>query len=149
MKKLFLILSLCLFASMSVAQEYDQSIGLRFGFANGITYKKSLDGVSAIEVLGSFKRRAITVTALYEVHVYVFDTDNLYVYLGVGGHIGVLSPANAENTLLLGVDGIGGIEYAFDEIPLALSLDLKPAVNLIGGELIELDWVGLSARFTF
>lgn len=149
MKKLLLIISLSLFAGTALAQEYDQSIGLRLGFANGITYKKSLDGISAIEVLGSFKQRATTLTALYEVHFYAFDTDNLYLFLGVGAHIGVVSPVNGSNTLLLGADGIGGIEYAFDEVPLAFSLDLKPAINISGGDLLDLAWLGLSGRYTF
>jgi hypothetical protein len=50
---------------------------------------------------------------------------------------------------VIGVDGQIGLEYVFEEIPLNLSIDWKPAFNIIG---ITNFWAGdaaLSVRYTF
>ncbi len=50
---------------------------------------------------------------------------------------------------VIGIDGILGLEYTFDEIPLNLSLDILPSLNLIGSS----GWGGingaLSIRYVF
>ena len=56
---------------------------------------------------------------------------------------------NNNSRLVIGVDGQIGLEYVFEEIPLNLSIDWKPAFNIIG---ITNFWAGdaaLSVRYTF
>lgn len=149
MKKWLLISLLALSGIFVYSQDYDQSIGLRLGLTNGIAYKASLDGVSAIEVIGSFKSRETTLTGLYEIHFYSFDINNLYLVAGVGGHMGVVAPRTGTSYLVIGVDGIVGIEYALPRGPFAFTLDVKPALNLIGRNTLDIGWLGLTARYTF
>lgn len=52
---------------------------------------------------------------------------------------------------IIGIDGIGGVEYVFKNIPLGLSADVKPAINFTGDgpEFFNHNLVGLSARYYF
>lgn len=126
------------------AQNYDKSIGVRVGLHNGVTYKQSLDGISAIEGILSLRSNEYSLTGLYESHLYVFGDDNFYMILGVGAHI-----AFANTGGVIGGDGLIGIEYAMDDLPLAFTADVKPAVDLIGRTRLRLGWFGLSFRYTF
>ena len=139
----------CLAAGQLSAQDYEQSIGLRLGLTNGVSYKASIDGVSAVEFIGSFKRNATVLTGLYEIHLYTFDINNLYLVAGVGGHIGLVAPPTGLNYLIAGVDGVFGVEYKFDRAPVALTLDVKPAQNLIGRNTLDIGWLGATVRYTF
>ena len=33
--------------------------------------------------------------------------------------------------VITGIDGVAGIEYTFDEIPINISLDIVPSINVI------------------
>jgi hypothetical protein len=48
----------------------------------------------------------------------------------------------------MGIDGILGIEYTFDDAPINLGLDLKPSLNLFGYTGLWAEF-GLSARYVF
>jgi hypothetical protein len=135
------------------AQEYDNAVGLRLGFYNGVTFKHSLDGVSAVEGILTSRWRGFSITALYEYHFFPFDVDGLYAFVGAGGHLGYYNGENVRwldnsvNTLVIGADGILGIEYTFADIPLCLTFDWKPIVNLIGSQNFLGGGFGLSARY--
>lgn len=49
----------------------------------------------------------------------------------------------------MGGAGIIGMDYKFEDIPLNVSLDWKPELNLISKIAFESSGIGLSARFTF
>lgn len=57
---------------------------------------------------------------------------------GFGGHLGFWDGGHARwadddrSYTVLGIDGILGLEYSFVEVPICISLDWKPALNLIG-----------------
>ena len=140
MKKRLLVLTIIISAAtFSFAQDYTTGIGLRGGFSQGITVKHFISDVSAFEGLLSTKYRGFDVTALYELHHEdVFGVDRLNWYYGAGAHLGlwngnyVPGATDYHNHLVIGIDGIVGIEYNFPELPINLSLDWKPAFNLIG-----------------
>lgn len=51
---------------------------------------------------------------------------------------------------IFGFDAIGGVEYVFKNIPLGLSADLKPAVNIVSDvRFFNHNFAGLSARYYF
>ena len=49
----------------------------------------------------------------------------------------------------IGAAGIVGLIYKFDQLPLNISLDWKPELNIITNVAFEGSAVGVSARFTF
>ncbi|MFK7968934.1 MAG: hypothetical protein AB8F95_01135 [Bacteroidia bacterium] len=152
-KSILFILSLVLVTLSTKAQNYDQSLGLRLGLTNGISYKASFDGVSGLELIGSYKSRYTALTGLYELHFYSFRSDNLYLVAGIGGHIGAFKPVMSDPTWILGADGIIGVEYCLDRTPIALTLDVIPSLDFIGRvsqrKTISFGWFGVTARYTF
>jgi hypothetical protein len=120
---------------------YSNAIGLRLGGTSGLTFKHNFGNRSAVElILGAFPR-SYGFTALYE-RISPTSVNGLRFYYGIGGHIsGAYYRSwyyyNTDNSRyayyrtygygpILGIDLIGGLEYKFPTIPLALSFDLKP-----------------------
>lgn len=97
MKKLlltiFLATGLFLFGN---AQDYNTGIGLRGGFANGLTIKHFVNNKAAIEGIIASRWRGLELTGLYEYHNRAFQTDRLNWYIGFGGHVGFWNGDNAH-----------------------------------------------------
>ncbi len=134
------------FGQSESASGYSHALGFRFGSDLGITYKGSIGGSSYIEGILSTGYRRLMLTALYEKHFPAFHRNDFQWYLGGGGHVGFFNGwyrtgyydrwgryhreyvyVNSEPTI--GVDGIIGLEYNFHEIPLNVSVDIKPFIN--------------------
>jgi hypothetical protein len=54
-----------------------------------------------------------------------------------------------ETEVNFGAQGVIGLDYKFANIPLNLSLDWKPELNLVSDINFEPAAVGLTVRFTF
>lgn len=158
MKKRFLLLAAIITliagsAPASYGQLYDTGIGARLGFFNGLTVKHFLQEDRAIEgILSSSVRwQGLIVTGLYEFQRPFPDVDNLEWFFGGGVHVGVFQEGryrDTDVTSLVGISLIAGVEYTFEEFPFSVSLDWKPAFNILG----RYDWwgdqVALSVRYT-
>ena len=156
MKKLMLGISLILlFSGVVKAQDYNTGIGLRGGFSSGLTVKHFISDDTAIEGILSSRWHGINITGLYEIHKKSFSINELSWYYGFGGHIGFwdgdrVGWADDDDAYtVLGIDGILGLEYSFKEVPINLSLDWKPALNLIGYTGFWGDGGALSIRYIF
>ncbi|HNR19847.1 MAG TPA: hypothetical protein PKN75_03100 [Bacteroidia bacterium] len=157
MKRIFIFsIALCAFVTVK-AQDYKTAAGVRFGASNGITLKHFIKDDAALEGILAFRYRGFNFTGLYEKHFSnAFKVNRLNWYIGAGGNIGVIDrdryrwydEKDEGTALLLGIDGIIGIEYNFQEVPLNVSLDWKPMINLTGVYFWG-DEVGLSIRYTF
>jgi hypothetical protein len=159
-------ISICSLASFNFvsAQEglpdnttYKTAVGIRLSSTpalqkNSISLKHFLNETTAIEGLLSIGD-PITLGALLEFH-YPFSTPGLQWLYGAGGYFGTGKEYSTEKAMeiqktYLGAQGIVGIDYKFANIPLNLSLDWKPELNLISDINFEPGAVGLTARFTF
>ncbi len=156
MKKIILTFALAFFImSFADAQDYNTGIGLRGGFANGLTVKHFINRKAAIEGILDTRWRGFDITILYEVHNRAFDVDRLNWYVGIGGHAGFwngdYAPWGDEGTnySVIGVDGILGIEYNFSTVPINIGLDWKPAFNIVGYTGFWADGGAISIRFIF
>lgn len=152
MKKVIFILSLFVTTSI-LSQDYTTAIGLRGGLSNGVTVKHFISGNSALEGILSTRWRGFNITGLYEINN-ALPEPGLNWYYGGGAHIGFWSGYNRHPWFkddraytVVGVDGILGIEYNFIDIPLNLSLDWKPAFNLVGYSGLWMDNFALSVRY--
>jgi hypothetical protein len=98
------------------------------------------------------------VTGLYELHQEAFKTPGLKFYYGFGAHLGSVGSGVYKtyggdqyynnNRILLGADGVLGLEYKIAEAPIAISLDLNPRVELATGPFFDLA-PGLGLKYTF
>ncbi|MDP4222865.1 MAG: hypothetical protein Q8868_06075 [Bacteroidota bacterium] len=156
MKKLFITLLVALSLIItSNAQDYKTSLGLRGGLPFGITVKHFLNEHNALEGILATRWSGFVVTGLYEFERWTGEYPGLNWYFGAGAHLGTWNQGYNPNIgesysgIVIGVDGVIGLEYTFDEIPLNLSLDLLPSLNLIG----YTGWGGingaLSIRYVF
>jgi hypothetical protein len=156
MKKslLIIVLSLSLMA-LADAQDYKTGIGLRGGLYNGLTIKHFFGRATALEGIFDTRWQGIDATILYEISHRAFDVSRLNWYYGLGGHIGFYNGDHYPNgtagqsLTTIGVDGILGLEYNFAELPINISLDWKPAFNLVGESKFWGDGGALSIRFIF
>jgi len=136
------------------AQDYNTGIGLRGGFANGITIKHFVSEKAAFEGIIASRWRGLELTALYEIHGRAFDTNRLNWYAGFGGHVGFWDGRYTKwgedrSYTVVGLDGIIGLEYNFLEIPFNLSIDWKPSINFYGYSGFWGDGGAFSIRYIF
>jgi hypothetical protein len=156
MKKVFLTLIFAFTLIISLnAQDYKTSFGIRGGLPVGLTVKYFFSEANAVEGILATRWGGFVLTGLYEFERWTGEYPALNWYFGFGAHLGTWNQGynprldESYSGLVIGVDGVLGIEYTFDELPLNLSLDILPSVNLIGST----GWGGingaLSIRYVF
>lgn len=142
---------------LCISSHSQNLIGLRGGWFSGITFQHYLEKNKSLEFIAQGSPNWFNFTALYEVHQDFSDVQNMKWYYGAGGHFGsyryrrnhpVFGDRYTGNAAVIGVDGIIGLEYFFEEIPFQVSLDYKPMINLTGGGWIYHD-AALALRFVF
>lgn len=158
-KQIVLLMIFAGLAMASHAQNYDHALGLRGGPFSGITYKQHLSSGNYLEGVASFRWRGFLVTGLYEMSAVIDEaTPGLTWYYGFGAHVGFWSgyydnawfDEDGDSYTAIGVDGIIGIEYTFEDVPINISADWKPAINLIGtSSALGIGSGAASIRYTF
>ncbi|MEO6149390.1 MAG: hypothetical protein ABIN95_09860 [Mucilaginibacter sp.] len=162
-KALYLFFTSILFlfiADTSKAQDYQTAVGLKFGgYENGFSVKHFTQPNTALEGILGFRNHGIVITGLYEIHQQAFNVAKLKFYYGFGAHIGSAGKGYykrfggddelyTETKLLLGADGVLGLEYKLPDAPIAISIDLNPRVELARGPFFDLA-PGLGLKYTF
>jgi hypothetical protein len=168
MKKLLTITliigSFLLIGKQSFAQtnstSYQTAVGLKFGgYENGLSVKYFTNPDIALEGILGFRSHGAVFTGLYEFHTEAFNVPALRFYYGAGAHIGgvgsgVYQRFEGDNVtynksqILLGVDGVLGLEYIIPGAPIAVSLDLNPRAELATGPYFDIA-PGLGIKYTF
>lgn len=150
MKKIVLSLFLIVIACSSklFAQDYKFGLGMRLSNAsptisNSVSAKYFIKDASALEALVSFGNR-FGIGIQYEKHKPIGSESGLCWFYGVGGYVGFQS-----GDTYLGPSGILGLDYKFKDVPLNLSLDWKPELDIIPKVNLVPDAFGLTARYTF
>ena len=101
---------------------------------NSISLKYFFNEISAVEALFSFGD-PLAIGALYEIHKPISES-GIKWYYGGGGYLGFVKTYNAnkeknETNPNFGAQGVLGLDYKFANIPLNLSLDWKPELNMV------------------
>lgn len=158
MKKI--ILPLILVCSVFIethAQGYKTALGVRLSSSNAmvnnsISFKQFISEKAAIEALFSFGD-PLALGALLELHKPLAPA-GLSWYYGGGGYLAFAKKydANKQREVTdpnFGAQGVVGLDYKFANIPLNLSLDWKPELNIVSDINFEPAAIGFTARFTF
>ncbi|QXV65373.1 hypothetical protein FPZ42_15570 [Mucilaginibacter achroorhodeus] len=164
MKKILLsLIALCSFVlitSSVKAQDYKTAVGLKFGgYENGPSVKYFLNEGTAIEGVIGIRSHGVVFSGLYELHQQAFNTAGLKFYYGFGAHLGSVGSGvykrfggddqvYNDSHILLGADGVLGLEYKIEQAPIAISLDLNPRVELATGPFFDVA-PGLGVKYTF
>ena len=145
MKK-FLMMAALLVATLTVsAQDYNWAVGVRtWGIEGGsLTAKKTL-GSNAIEAGLVLRSGLVGVDAAYEWQEPIIG-EGFHLYYGAGAYVNL-----AKKYFGLGAEAVVGLEYRVPiNFPLAVSLDYRPAINLIGGVEGNFWNFGLGLKYCF
>lgn len=165
---LLILGSFLFFGNRAKAQEfkpeykpnYQFALGLKFGgYENGISGKYFMTSNTALEGILGFRSHGLVVTGLYEINQQAFGVEGFRFYYGFGAHVGGIGPGNYkrfngsneiyyDNRILLGADGVIGLEYVIPQSPIAVSLDLNPRIELATGPFFDIA-PGLGIKYAF
>lgn len=153
---LFVIAGLFI-SSVTYAQDYKTALGVRLSSSpamvgNSISLKHFFKENMAVEGYFAFGD-PLALGAMLEIHKPLAPA-GLTWYYGAGAYLGFPKTYNAvkqkdETDVNLGGQGVIGLDYKFTNIPLNLSLDWKPELNIVSDINFEPAAVGITARFTF
>ena len=168
-----ILLIIILFLALGVntfGQERNHAIAARFGLSSGISYQLMVDEFRGYKGFMSFRDGGVQFTGMIESYrpLYLDFTDKMYFYTGMGAHVG-FTRWQSGNWLwsnpfryypqanyysfapVIGLDGIIGLEFRLDRIPMTFSLDAKPFFELFGQNMFRLSIfdVGLSVKVHF
>lgn len=144
---LFILLTTVFLSSQLSAQSYKFGGGLRLSNAsptisNSVSAKYFIKQQDALEALVSFGNR-FGIGLLYEKHQPFTSESGLRWFYGFGGYVGFQG-----GDVYLGPAGVLGFDYKFKDVPLNLSLDWKPELDIIPKVNLVPDAFGLTARYT-
>lgn len=113
-----------------------QNIGVRLGTDGEISYQHELGSNNRIEAdlgIGGFLNWSdyhfLSLTGVYQWHWNIVDSFGWFV--GPGAQISLVQAKSNETYFNVSVGGQIGIDYEFN-IPLQLSLDVRPMWNFLG-----------------
>ncbi|NCI46170.1 hypothetical protein [Sediminibacterium soli] len=149
-----MIAAVSVHAQTNDGPDYKTAIGVKV-YPGAITLKHFIKPTVALEGLGYISSDGFRLTGLYELHNDIGGVAGLKWYLGGGAHVGVWSDSwrtkypYRNDGLALGIDGVLGLDYKIQGIPLNISFDWQPSFNIIGYSYFEGGWGGLGLRYTF
>lgn len=134
--KVLLALAAFLLALAATAQfPYSKAIGIKFPAGTGISYKKFITQKAALEFQALYSEQSFRTVGLYEFHFPFTKAEGLSWYVGPGAHLGFYKSQyqkSYSSKMDVGIDGVIGLDYKFNGLPINLSLDWQPAVSLSG-----------------
>lgn len=134
-----------LFTQVAIGQGYSQAAGIRAGWSSGLEYRFYTDDSNSYKFLLSGRNRGLQAHVLKEFHQYdrfSFSNQLVFVY-GFGIHAGYerwnewyVAPGRSwygtRSSFIVGGDGLAGLEYIFDELPISTGIEVKPYFDLLG-----------------
>jgi hypothetical protein len=172
LKYILLVAGIVLLALASNAQEYKKQAGFRFGNTTGFTCKFIKDDYFAFEGILGFRSHGIQLYGLFESRRPVFTNklDNMFLYYGGGLHAGYVKWSDDDDEYYdpwedpyyydddyyhagpaFGLDGVIGMEYGFNTIPITIAADFKPFFEMYGPFLLRVNFwdFGFHVRYNF
>ena len=130
------------------SSSYNTAVGVKV-YPGAITVKHFIKNNIALEGIGYFDN-GFWLTGLYEIHTDIKSVEGLKWYIGPGAHLGSNNQYNttAGNTMVLGIDGIIGLDYKIKDIPLNVSFDWQPSFTLLSNSFFR-GYGGLAIRYAF
>lgn len=124
------VLLLCGLGSQIQAQDYKSAIGGKLGYGLVASYKTFLNEKAALDIFGGIGwGSAFLGGVYYQHHMPIPAVEGLQWYVGGGASFWSFSVGTGYYEL--GVAGNIGLDYAFDNIPLNLSVDYAPTIVLL------------------
>lgn len=131
MKKVFFIALLAVFSFSAYAQDYQKAVGLRLGYPLGLTYKQFTSATNGFEVIADLDIFSNGVTKIFGSGYYLWQkpisqVQGLSWFAGPGVSAGMFLWKGGDAWFNAAIAGLGGVEYKFADLPLAISADFNP-----------------------
>ena len=169
MKKAAIITLFLLFAFSTFSQVYEKQVGLRLGVTSGFSGKVIKDNRTAIEGIFGFREGGVQIYVLLESYHPLIKTNKTHwmMYFGGGGHVGYIDGYNRvrrwsnsagyyyeEQRIsgpVIGLDGVIGTDYTFNKVPITLTLEFKPFLELQSFSKFHVNFwdVGFGIKYSF
>jgi hypothetical protein len=151
MRNSLVILMLFAVTTFSYSQNYKTAIGVKGGYPGygSLNGKHFLNSKTAIEGSIGGGTNTLWLQGLYELNFSL--EQGLNWYAGGGANVGFYSFKNTitnerTSNMILGLNGIVGIEYTFEDFPLNVALDTGPNLRIINS--LGFGWgAGLAVRY--
>ena len=132
---------------------YNRAIGIKFPGGFAISYKQFLKDNQNVEAQAMFINNGFRAVGLYEWNWDIQGIDGLRWYVGPGAHIGFwnndYSKKSNNSNAGIGIDGVIGLDYKISDLPINISLDWQPSIDVIGSTGTGLGYGGIGVRYTF
>lgn len=158
-----LFIALVLLTSISLSAQnnsssYRTGLGLKmWGYGGGVTLKHFMTNGHALEGIGYIWNGGARITGLYEFHYDIQGAPGLKWYAGPGIHAGFYNNNHYNDRYYyngwnsgsyVGIDGVLGLDYKFNGVPINISLDWQPSFEFGDNRGFIGAWGGLAVRYT-
>lgn len=150
MKKFIAIIAAALVFSVAASAQ-PKAVGVRIGYGAEVSYQHYLGGMNFVEADLGFMSNGFRLSGIYDFHIGSAGDFNFYG--GPGAQVGFAAwndgNGNGNVRFLAAIVGQIGAEYNIPGVPINLSLDWRPAINLTGGSVFGWDGFGFGIRYYF
>lgn len=158
------VVMLLLSSSLLAQSEYKSAVGGRIGTPIAGSIKHFISDAGALEGYAGFRGAGVsyykgvnfTIGAMYQHHFPIGDIEGFKWYVGGGALVQFYSYEDGFNdkdysSTGLALNGVGGVDYKFKNIPLNLSADWMPTffLNKTYYSNFGVGYGGIAARYTF
>lgn len=151
------------------AQEKQFQAGFRMGVTSGFTARAISNDMWALEGMLGFRSGGMQIYGLLEKRKRMEfpRTDRFFLTYGGGAHIGFVGwhkyyayeyyerynhwERYANYGLAFGIDGVAGLEYQFQSVPITMGVDFKPFFEFYGPFYFRVNFwdFAFGIRYTF
>ncbi|MFT7588580.1 MAG: hypothetical protein ACI959_000791 [Limisphaerales bacterium] len=134
-----------------LSKDYTAAVGLLAGSSIGVTGKYFIAPDFAVEAHFASRRRGLEIAGFGLLHRDIKKDHDFNWFFGGGAHVGFAEYSNSDlgqrTEATLGIDGMLGLEYTFEQLPLNLAVNWKPEFNFTGVTGLDLASAGISIRY--
>jgi hypothetical protein len=139
-----ILVAALLMAQQLKAQVYRRSFGVRLDETSvGISLVQRIAKPVTVEAIADFRQRDFSVALVPRVHGKLIGR-RLNYFVGAGAHAGWVKIDSRRLQSFWGAGGMIGLEYKFHLLPIHISYDIRPLVQLDGHP----DLFGFQSAFT-
>ena len=148
-----ILLFSCSRLSAQSSTTYNRAIGIKLPGGVAVSYKQFVTDYQNVEAEAMFWNHGFRAVGLYEFNWDIRGIDGLRWYVGPGAHLGAWNNDDSKQSnnskIGFGIDGVIGLDYKLTDLPLNISLDWQPAIDLIGSTGYGAAYGGIGVRYTF
>jgi hypothetical protein len=160
MKRIFLtvfvLISFNYLHAQALGREYRTAIGVKVWDGGGLSVKHFINDKVALEGIAFIWDDGFRLTGLYEFHGDIGGAPGLKWYVGPGAHVGFYDKDKDNNyyndgdgSTFFGIDGVLGLDYKFNKVPINISLDWQPFFEFGDNRGFYGSSGGLGIRYAF